>query len=88
MLVYALPLLFAGLAGVMNETLGRIMLRYLLPENIAEAELGVYSASYKIAILMALFIQAFRYAVEPFFFFLCQKRKMPSLFMPKSWPIL
>ncbi|MDZ7742936.1 MAG: oligosaccharide flippase family protein [Bacteroidota bacterium] len=68
MIMYALPLLFAGLAGVMNETLGRIMLRYLLPEDIAEAELGLYSASYKIAILMSLFIQAFRYAVEPFFF--------------------
>ncbi|MCF8229196.1 MAG: polysaccharide biosynthesis C-terminal domain-containing protein [Bacteroidales bacterium] len=68
MIIYALPLLFAGLAGIMNETLGRIMLRYLLPENIAEAELGLYSASYKIAILMSLFIQAFRYAVEPFFF--------------------
>ena len=68
MIVYALPMLIAGLAGVMNETLGRIMLRYLLPESVAEAQLGVYSACYKVAILMSLFIQAFRYAAEPFFF--------------------
>lgn len=68
MLIYGLPLLFAGLAGIMNETLGRILIRYLLPENVAEAQLGIYAACYKIAILMSLFIQAFRYAAEPFFF--------------------
>ena len=68
MIIYAFPLLFAGLAGIMNETLGRILIRYLLPENIAEQQLGIYAACYKIAILMSLFIQAFRYAAEPFFF--------------------
>ena len=68
MFLYALPLLFAGLAGVANETFDRILLRYLLPPGIAEAEVGVYGACYKIAILMTLFIQAYRYAAEPFFF--------------------
>jgi len=68
MFIYALPLLFAGLAGVANETFDRILLRYLLPPDIAEAEVGVYGACYKIAILMTLFIQAYRYAAEPFFF--------------------
>jgi O-antigen/teichoic acid export membrane protein len=68
MFIYALPLLFAGLAGVANETFDRILLRYLLPSDIAEAEVGVYGACYKIAILMTLFIQAYRYAAEPFFF--------------------
>lgn len=68
LLKYGWPLLFAGLAGIMNETMGRILLRYLLPESIAEQQLGIYSASFKIAILMSLFIQAFRYAAEPFFF--------------------
>lgn len=68
MIAYGLPLLFAGLAAVMNETLGRIMIRYMLPEGTAEAQLGIYAACYKIAILMSLFIQAFRYAAEPFFF--------------------
>ena len=68
MLIYALPLLIAGLAGIMNETLDRILLRYLLPSNIAEDQVGIYGACYKIAIFMSLFIQAFRYAAEPFFF--------------------
>ncbi len=80
MLIYALPMLFAGLAGVMNETLGRIMLRYLLPEDIAEAQLGIYSASYKVAILMALFIQAFRYAAEPFFFSYAREKDARSVY--------
>ncbi len=68
MIVYALPLLVAGLAGIMNETLDRILLRYLLPPDISEAQVGIYGACYKIAIFMSLFIQAFRYAAEPFFF--------------------
>lgn len=68
MIVYALPLLFTGLAAIMNEVFGRVSMKYILPENIAEQQVGVYSASYKIAILMSLFIQAFRYAAEPFFF--------------------
>lgn len=68
MIVYALPLLLTGLAAIMNEMFGRVLLRYLLPENIAESQLGIYSASYKIAILLSLFVQAFRYAAEPFFF--------------------
>lgn len=68
MLVYALPLLVAGLAGMVNETLDRILLKYLLPEELAMEQLGIYGACYKIAILMTIFIQAFRYAAEPFFF--------------------
>lgn len=68
MLRYALPLLVAGLAGMVNETLDRVLLKYLLPETIALEQLGIYGACYKIAILMTLFTQAFRYAAEPFFF--------------------
>ena len=68
MLVYALPLLVAGMAGIINETFDRILLRYLLPPGTAEAQVGIYSACYKIAILMVLFIQAYRFAAEPFFF--------------------
>ncbi len=68
MLAYALPLLVAGLAGMVNETLDRVMLKYLLPEATAMAQLGIYGACYKISILMSIFIQAFRYAAEPFFF--------------------
>ena len=68
MLLYALPLLVAGMAGIVNETFDRLLLRYLLPHDIAEAQVGVYSACYKIAVLMVLFVQAYRFAAEPFFF--------------------
>ena len=68
MLSYGLPLLIAGLAGMVNETMSRILLKYLLPEAGAMLALGVYGACYKMSILMSLFIQAFRYAAEPFFF--------------------
>lgn len=68
MLIYAFPLLFSGLAGIINEMFDRILLQYLLPEDIALSQVGIYSACYKVAILMTIFIQAFRYAAEPFFF--------------------
>jgi O-antigen/teichoic acid export membrane protein len=68
MLFYAFPLLFAGMAGMVNETFDRLLLRYLLPDNIADYQVGVYNACYKISILMTIFIQAYKYAAEPFFF--------------------
>lgn len=72
MLVYALPLLVAGLAGMMNEMLDRVLLkRLLIPEmgeTLAMYQLGIYGACYKLSIVISLMIQAFRYAAEPFFF--------------------
>lgn len=68
MLFYAFPLLFAGMAGIVNETFDRLLLRYLLPKDIATYQVGVYTACYKISILMTIFIQAYKYAAEPFFF--------------------
>lgn len=68
MIFYAFPLLFAGMAGIVNETFDRLLLRYLLPGDIAESQVGIYSACYKISILMTIFIQAYKYAAEPFFF--------------------
>jgi O-antigen/teichoic acid export membrane protein len=69
MLAYALPLLVVGLAGMVNEVSDKILLKYLLPDpDTAMAQLGVYGANYKLAVLMTLFIQMFRYAAEPFFF--------------------
>lgn len=68
MMKYALPLLVAGLAGMVNETLDRILLTYLLPSKQAMAQIGIYSACYKVSIIMTIFIQAFRFAAEPFFF--------------------
>lgn len=69
MAIYAFPLLIAGLAGMTNETIDRILLKKLLPNTeIAASELGLYGAFYKLSIIMTLFIQTFRYAAEPFFF--------------------
>ncbi len=68
MLAYAWPLLILGLAGMINETFDRIVLKYLLPLETADYQIGVYSNCYKIAMLMAIFTQAFKYAAEPFFF--------------------
>jgi O-antigen/teichoic acid export membrane protein len=70
MFFYAFPLLFAGMAGIINETFDRLLLRYLLPvsSDAATYQVGIYAACYKISILMTIFIQAYRYAAEPFFF--------------------
>jgi O-antigen/teichoic acid export membrane protein len=59
-----------GLAGIVNDMLDRAALKFLLPYDQATnmAQLGIYGATYKLSILMSLFIQAFRYAGEPFFF--------------------
>ncbi len=67
---YSLPMVVIGLAGIVNEMLDRAALKYLLPydDTTNMAQLGIYSACYKLSILMTLFIQAFRYAGEPFFF--------------------
>ncbi len=69
MIYYALPLLIAGLAGITNETIDRILLKKLLADQTtATIELGLYGAFYKLSIIMILFIQTFRFAAEPFFF--------------------
>ncbi|MBK8710198.1 MAG: oligosaccharide flippase family protein [Flavobacteriales bacterium] len=68
MLVFGAPLMIAGLAGMVNETADRVILKYLLPADIADSEIGIYGACYKLAVLITLFIQAFRMGAEPFFF--------------------
>jgi O-antigen/teichoic acid export membrane protein len=68
MLKYGLPLLIAGLAGMANETLDRVLIPQLLPEEIGKSQNGIYGACYKVAVLMTIFIQAFKFAAEPFFF--------------------
>ncbi|MBK1642259.1 polysaccharide biosynthesis protein [Chromatium okenii] len=72
---YSMPMVVIGFAGIINEMLDRAALKYLLPFDDATnmAQLGIYSACYKLSILMALFIQAFRYAGEPFFFNYAQR---------------
>ncbi len=69
MLAYSLPILIIGFAGMINEVSDKILLKYFLPDqDTAQAQIGIYGANYKLAILMTLFIQMFRYAAEPFFF--------------------
>lgn len=69
LMIYSSPLLIAGMAGTINEALDRVLLKHLLPESSDPlSQLGIYGANYKMAVLMTLFIQMFRYAAEPFFF--------------------
>jgi O-antigen/teichoic acid export membrane protein len=70
MIIYALPIMIAGMAGMINETFDRLMLRWWLPGTVEfkEEQVGIYNACYKLSILITLFIQAFRMGAEPFFF--------------------
>jgi O-antigen/teichoic acid export membrane protein len=83
MFKYAYPMLFVGMAFIINETLDRLMLKSLLTDKfmnkdaalsfkdatqMAQTELGVYGGNYKIAMIVSMFLQAYRYAAEPFFF--------------------
>lgn len=68
MLNYSFPLLIAGLSGSLNDTLDKVILRRMVGEDNGLATVGEYGAGYKIAVLMALFIQMFRFAAEPYFF--------------------
>ncbi len=70
MLRYSWPLIIVGTAGMINETMDRILLKKFLPysEDQNLALIGIYGACYKLSILMTLFIQAYRMAAEPFFF--------------------
>ncbi len=69
MLVYSLPLMVAALPGVVNDFLDRILFRYFDTNADAwRSSLGLYQAAVKLAVIMNLFIQMFRYAAEPFFF--------------------
>lgn len=87
--IYAIPLVIAGFAGIINETIDRILLKHILSngsyefvyENVygktkmvvnsltdAQGQVGIYSACYKLAMLVTILLQAYRYAAEPFFF--------------------
>ncbi|MCQ2137101.1 MAG: oligosaccharide flippase family protein [Bacteroidales bacterium] len=69
LLLYSIPLMIAGLPGVLNDFLDRVLMRFLNADPAMwRADLGVYQAGVKIAVIMSLFIQMFRYAAEPFFF--------------------
>jgi len=68
MMLYSFPLLLAGVSGTINDALDKVLLRRMIGEDEGLALVGKYGAAYKIGVLMALFIQMFRFAAEPFFF--------------------
>ena len=81
MLLYGLPLIIAGMAGMVNETFDRIMLGWWAPVQgveAAKAEVGIYSACYKLSIFITLAVQAFRMGAEPFFFKLSAQEDAPK----------
>jgi O-antigen/teichoic acid export membrane protein len=82
MMIFAVPLLFAGLAGTINETLDRILLKYMLPYDTTTnlALLGVYSGCYKLSMFMTLAVQAFRMGAEPFFFAQSTEKNAPQTY--------
>lgn len=70
MLRYSWPLLILGIAGVLSQNMGQMIIPYLFQgnEEAARSMVGIYGANIKIAIVMVMFTQAFRYAYEPFIF--------------------
>ncbi|MDR1681452.1 MAG: polysaccharide biosynthesis C-terminal domain-containing protein [Prevotellaceae bacterium] len=81
MMRYSLPLMIAGLPGIANDFIDRLLFRHLLPASLDwQAELGVFQAGVKLAVIMTLFVQMFRYAAEPFFFAGAKDRNAPVLY--------
>lgn len=68
MMQYALPILVSGIAFAINDQFDKILLGQLLPDDIADAEVGIYSACYKLGLFMVLFRTAYTLGIEPFFF--------------------
>lgn len=68
MLSYGWPILVLGIAGILNQTADKLIFKHVMPGHEGEVELGIYGACVKIAMIMAMITQAFRYAYEPFVF--------------------
>ena len=68
MMKYGLPILVAGIAFAINEQFDKILLGRLLPADVADSEVGIYSACYKLGLFMVLFRTAYTLGIEPFFF--------------------
>jgi len=69
MLFYSFPILIVGITGMVNQNIEKIILPLLLPDSVEPMkQLGIYASSFKMAVILNMFIQAFRFAFEPFFF--------------------
>jgi O-antigen/teichoic acid export membrane protein len=80
MMRYGLPIMIAGIAFAINEQFDKILLGKLLPANIAEAEVGVYSACYKLGLFMVLYRTAYTLGIEPFFFSHSKNENAPQTY--------
>ena len=80
MMKYGLPILIAGIAFAINEQFDKILLSKLLPPNIAEAQVGVYSACYKLGLFMVLYRTAYTLGIEPFFFSHAKNENAPQTY--------
>lgn len=94
MIKYSFPILLIALVGMINEVADKILIKYLVTipdatvleamnvnaEEYAMQQLGIYSANFKLGVLMTIFIQMFRYASEPFFFSHAKDRNAPTLY--------
>lgn len=80
MMRYGLPILVAGIAFAINEQFDKILLAKLLPANIAESEVGVYSACYKLGLFMVLYRTAYTLGIEPFFFSHASDKNAPQTY--------
>lgn len=68
MMKYGFPIMIAGIAFAINDQFDKILLKELLPADVAEAQVGIYSACYKLGLFMVLFRTAYTLGIEPFFF--------------------
>jgi len=83
LMLYSMPLIVAGLGGMINETFDRILLAKLAPfptSELRNGEVGIYSACYKLSMLITFSVQAFRMAAEPFFFKQAQDKNAPRTY--------
>lgn len=80
MMVYGLPIMVAGIAFAINEQFDKILLQKLLPNNIADSEVGVYSACYKLGLFMVLYRTAYTLGIEPFFFSHAKNENAPQTY--------
>lgn len=83
MMLYALPLILVGFGGMINETFDRIMLGWWAPGGSPDANkaiVGIYSACYKLSILITISVQAFRMGAEPFFFKQSSEENAPKTY--------
>jgi O-antigen/teichoic acid export membrane protein len=80
MMRYGLPIMIAGIAFAINDQFDKILLGKLLPANIAEAEVGVYSACYKLGLFMVLYRTAYTLGIEPFFFSHASNENAPQTY--------